>query len=88
MARFVKWIAVALAIVVGAVAALFGALVVGAILLVVALFAMFGRGSVRVNVNRGPRAPRATATNSAPPPPNGDVIDIEAREVKAPRELK
>ncbi|MBX3736545.1 MAG: hypothetical protein KF715_07650 [Candidatus Didemnitutus sp.] len=76
-------IAVALAIVVGVVAAFFGALVIGAILVVAGLFALFGRGRFAVNVNRAP-GPREDASPRNPPPPGGDVIDVETRKVESP----
>lgn len=88
MSRIVKWVAIALAVVVGVVAAFFGALVLGAILVVAALFALFGRGKFGLNVNRAPERRPDTPPRSAPPPPGGDVIDIEARKVDTPRELK
>jgi hypothetical protein len=92
MPRIVKGIAVALAVVVGAVAAFFGALVAGAILLVVALFALLGRGRVKVTVNRGPGASgpgaRRAGAATGPMSSGGDVIDIEARKVETPPELK
>lgn len=87
MNRFVKLVAIALAAIVGVVAAFFGALVLGAILVVAALLALFGRGRFALNVNRAPSG-RADATpGSTPPPAGGDVIDIEARKVETPREL-
>lgn len=88
MRRIVKWVAVALAIVVGVVAAFFGALVIGGILVVAALFALFGRGKFAMNVNRAPGRGADTPPRSAPPPAGGDVIDIDARKVETPRELK
>lgn len=84
MSRIVKWIAIALAVVVGVVAAFFGALVLGAILVAAALLAFFGKGRFRLHTNQAPQG-----NQSAPSPrAGGDVIDIEARKVEAPRELK
>lgn len=93
MTRIVKGIAVALAMVVGVVAAFFGALVAGAILVVVGLFALFGRGRVRLTVNRGSGVRGARPRDAAPPAgaaANGrdEVIDVEARKVETPPELK
>ncbi|MBI2512638.1 MAG: hypothetical protein HYV96_11715 [Opitutae bacterium] len=88
MRRIVKWVAVALAIVVGVVAAFFGALVVGAILVIAALFALFGRGSFRVNLSGAARTKRPPTPGAAPSHAGGDVIDIEARKVETPHELK
>lgn len=88
MRRIVKWIAIALAIVVGVVAAFFGALVVGAILVIAALFALFGKGKFRVNVSGAARAKRPPTPGAAPSHVGGDVIDIETRKVETPRELK
>lgn len=87
MRRIVKWVAIALAIVVGAAAAFFGALVLGAILVLAALLALFGKGKFRLNVNRAPE-PRGDQPAAAPSAHGGGaVIDIEARKVETPREL-
>jgi hypothetical protein len=85
--RIAKFVAIGLAVVVGVVAAFFGALVFGAILVVAALLALLGRGKFTANLNRAPRR-SPVAGSSAPPPAAGDVIDIEARKVETPPELK
>lgn len=88
MRQIVKWVAVALAVIVGAIAAFFGALVVGAILVIAALFALFGRGSFRINVNGAARRKQPVSPGgAAPSPAGGDVIDIEARKVETPHKL-
>ncbi len=88
MRRIVKLVAVILALIVGVVAAFFGALVVGAILVVAALFTWFGRGKLRVNLNGSCRVNRPSPPRAGPAPSGGEVIDIEARKVETPRELK
>lgn len=88
MARLFKIIAIALGIVLALVAGLFGVLVIGAILLVVGVLALFGKGKFNVTVNRGPRAGAGRPGPGVSPHAGGDVIDIEARKVEAPpREL-
>lgn len=85
MTRFVKLLAVGLALVVGAVAALFGALVAGAILITAGLLALVGGKRFKVNMSARP-APGAGGPRG--PGAGGDVIDVEARKVEpAPREL-
>lgn len=83
MTRILRIVAIALGVVLAAVAGVFGFVVVAGILLVAALFALFGKAKFNVTVNRGPRA-------SEPRPPQrspfagGDVIDIEAKKVEPP----
>lgn len=84
MTRFVKLLAVGLALVVGAVAALFGALVAGAILVAAGVLALLGRGRFKVNLSSG-RAANGGTSGRLTPPPGGDVIDVEARRVEPPR---
>ena len=83
MSRVLKIVGVVIGLAVGLVAGVFGLIVVAVIFVLAALVALFGgKGNFRVNVNRGrPAASR--------PPPNrfggGDVIDVEAKPVEAPR---
>lgn len=87
MTRFVKMIAVALAVLVGAVAAFFGMLVVGAILVAAGLLALLGGKRFKVNVATRP-APGPGSPRGTPATPGGDVIDVETRKVEPPpREL-
>jgi len=85
--RILKLVAIGLAAVVGVVAAFFGALVLGVILVVAALLALFGKGKFAVKLDRTPRGPGASRPGG-PSPAAGDVIDIEARKVEATRELE
>jgi len=85
--RFVKLLAVGLALVVGVVAALFGALIAGAILVAAALLALLGGKRFKANLSAGP-VRGAGSSGGAPVAPGGDVIDVEVRKVEPPpREL-
>ncbi|MDP1579410.1 MAG: hypothetical protein Q8M02_03975 [Candidatus Didemnitutus sp.] len=81
MNQIAKWIAVALALVVGAVAAVFGVVIVAVLMLLAAVFALFGKGSFKVNINRGPAQRRQPAP---PPVDKSDAIDVEATKVEPP----
>lgn len=88
MTRFVKMVAVALAVLVGAVAAFFGMLVVGAILIATGLLALLGGKRFKVNVATRPASRTGAPNGTAAPPAGGDVIDVETRKVEPPpREL-
>ncbi|MBA3849213.1 MAG: hypothetical protein C0502_04360 [Opitutus sp.] len=84
MARVLKVLAILAGLALAVVAGMFGAVIVALILVAAAVFSLFGKGKVNVAVNR---APRGAAPNrpDAPPPPAGDVIDIEATKVEPPK---
>ncbi|WP_415908643.1 hypothetical protein [Oleiharenicola sp. Vm1] len=86
MRRILKLVAIGLAAVVGVVAAFFGALVLGVILVVAALLALSGR-KVRREARPGAARPGASRPGG-PSSAAGDVIDIEARKIEATRELE
>ncbi len=83
MALLWRILAIALGLVLAVVAGVFGLVVIGVVVVLALIFALFGKAKFKVNVNRGPRP----GTNRAPPPSpfaSGDVIDIEAKNVEPP----
>lgn len=84
MARLLKILAIIAGLALAVVAGVFGAVIVALILIAAAVFSLFGKGKVNVTMNR---TPRGAAPNRAggPPPPAGDVIDIEATKVEPPK---
>lgn len=83
MARILRILAIAVGLAIAVVAGLLGAFVVAGILLLVAVFALFGKAKFNVTVNRGARA-GAERPPQPSPHAGGDVIDIEAKKVEPP----
>lgn len=84
MARLAKFLIIVVGLALALVAGVFGLIVVALIVVAALVFSLFGKGNVRVVMNRGRRGPGPSQAGAAPPPA-GDVIDVEAKKVEPPK---